>query len=264
MRDVVRNFDRESTLTFAQTPTDFEAVKDIVDARLGTASMSRLMLPRILPHLDEVLYMDGDVIFNVALDELWATPLGNNLIAATFDPKERPNPRRRKLYRNAPEILDLRREGKNFCSGIAKFNLKAIRNEGLMSEFIRMSSIELPFADQDILNLVCRGRVVGLDSKYGLLSAKEGAAILHYFGPQKPWSFAARPSRPDDEMLWWHYALMTPFAEWFVAEYRRKAMTYAARWRLPHSLCNFICAFIPGKQARVRFRQSHSIRSAEK
>jgi len=259
MRDVIVGIDKESSVNFVSAPLDFEGRGFTALKRWGTATFFRLMLARILPQLDEVLCIDiADVIFNGPLDELWATRLDDNLIAAVFEDKEEPDSATRKIYRRGKEILDLKRSGKYFCAGVAKQNLKAIRNEKLMDEFLDLFDRAWPFVDQDILNMTCKGRALSIDRKYGMLPVADGSVIIHYSGPQKPWHFATRPARPD-EMLWWHYALMTPFAEDFLTEYRTKAIGYASSWRIPRLLCNFICFFIPGKPARDRFRQSHSL-----
>jgi|GEM_PF-4205391 len=256
MRDVIADADKESSISFLQAPLDFEGRSFTASTRWGTATFFRLVLARILPHLDEVLYTDAhDIIFNGPLDELWATRLDGNLIAAVFEAKGEPDSFVRKSYRRGKQILDLKRDGKYFCAGVAKLNLKAIRDEKLMDKFLALFDRAWPYGDQDILNIACKGRVVGLDRKFGMLDAKN-PTIIHFFGPRKPWHFSTLPALPDD---WWHYALMTPFAKEFLMEYRDDAVAYASIWRVPKFLCNLICAFIPFKRARDKFRQSHSI-----
>jgi len=115
-----------------------------IDPRYGAAAEFRLILPELLPDYDNIIYIDCDIIVRNDLERLYTEiDLGNNLLGAVFE-----------------------REG-YFNSGFLVMNLKQMRKEHTSAELIKtLRSGEFEFPDQDALNIVCEGKVLGLPAFY--------------------------------------------------------------------------------------------------
>jgi len=115
-----------------------------IDPRYGAAAEFRLMLPELLPEYDKVIYVDCDVIVNNDLQSLYSSiELGDNLLGVVFE---------RKDY---------------FNSGFLVMNLLQMRKEKTSADLIRtLQGGQFEFPDQDALNIVCKGKVMGLPPYY--------------------------------------------------------------------------------------------------
>ena len=210
---LVKTLDRESALTFLEANRDFE------QARRGSWALGvyyRLMLPVLLPELDDIIYSDGDVIFCRDLLEAADLDLGENLMAGVME-----------------------KPGGYICSGFLVLNLARLRREKTYEVWREQARREeYAFPDQDLLNATCRGRIIYLPVKYcvyhiiyywyriGLVSPQElhdlkyNAAVLHYARKPKPWK---NKNKDSWNRLWWEYAKLTPFYESLLAELQGKA-----------------------------------------
>jgi lipopolysaccharide biosynthesis glycosyltransferase len=208
LADMARGLDADSTLRFLEANHDFD------QALAGTWPLAiyfRLMLPAILPDLDEIIYADTDVIFCRDLVELADFDLGKNLLAGVQE-----------------------RRGGYINSGLLVMNLARLRREKIHETWPGLCKREqLRFPDQDILNLTCQGRIMLLPTKYnfcpllhssfyrrGAIAPQDhhdleyNVVMVHYTGSPKPWRLTRfYMSRP-----WWEYARLTPFYEGLRAE----------------------------------------------
>jgi lipopolysaccharide biosynthesis glycosyltransferase len=216
---LVKTKDQESALTFLAANRDFDqALRGA--APLGT--YYRLMLPALLPALDDIIYIDGDVIFCRDLLGLADLDLGENLIAGVME---------------APGYIN---------AGFLVLNLARLRQEKIYESWLENSRREqYDLADQGLLNATCRGRILYLPIKYNFLyhichklyrqglilpqdyhDLKYNAVMVHYAGEHKPWNDnkhypvqaeagirAAEPIKHFLSRLWWEYARLTPFYE---------------------------------------------------
>ena len=115
---------------------------------------------------------------------------------------------------------------KYFCSGMILYDIAGLRQKNYtFKKYIKVFSdisdkVECP--DQDLLNYIHWRDVKLVDnSKYGVFAKtahlagrtysdlKENAAIIHYAGPNKPWT--VNLTSYDIEKIWWEYAKITPF-----------------------------------------------------
>jgi hypothetical protein len=76
-------------------------------------------------------------------------------------------------------------------------DLNRFRNTGLVhaaEEFLERTNYKTPFVDQEALNHVIDGAFVRLDSRWNVLAALGHCNpwIIHYAGPNKPWSCEGR------------------------------------------------------------------------
>jgi lipopolysaccharide biosynthesis glycosyltransferase len=208
LAEMVKTLDRESALIFLEANRDFD------QAQRGSWSLGvyyRLMLPALLPELDDVIYADGDVVFCRDLLELADLDLGENLVAGVLD---------------GP--------GGYINSGFLVLNLARLRREKTYEVWVEESRrVCYQFPDQDLLNATCRGRILYLPIKFNFSfrnvylfhcgdfipspdrhDLKYDTVVVHYAARPKPWRDETRVLSG----LWWEYARLTPFYEYFLAE----------------------------------------------
>ena len=113
--------------------------------RWSYMSLLRLALHEILPEEDRVLWLDIDTIVNEDITELFETDLEGCYVAAAEEPIRSKRPFR---YYNA---------------GVMIMDLRKLR-DGMAEELIRYTNrVEMDFPDQDVINLLCQGRIKAID-----------------------------------------------------------------------------------------------------
>ena len=199
-----------------------------VDAKYTEAASYRLLLPDLLPEYDKVIYIDCDVIVRNDLAELYhSIDLGNNYLAAVFEaPLDFQTERFKAIGCNPMQYIN---------SGFLIMNLELMRRDGMVRKFLEASKKEyLEFPDQDVLNQLCKGRIIGLPPYYNAIRTfylpqyksfflrkyteqdwidihRHGT--VHYTGA-KPWNHFT-----VEFLLWWQYYELLPMEvkkEWKV------------------------------------------------
>lgn len=211
-------------------PSVFEGLHTFAEGAVCVASVSALfkfLLPDILPGLDKVLYLDGDLICKTDLTELFSTDLGDNYAAAVPDSGQI-------YYKHAY----VKRVMKYINSGVMLLNLKKMRADNLPEVLVRTKKelTDSNLMDQNVFNVVFDHHLVYLPVRYNFMPvslwrAKEkwkisdvnalfgtqyktvrdlfaDAAIVHYSSKDKPWK------APDGAMayLWHEYGTPKPSA----------------------------------------------------
>lgn len=190
------------------------------------AALLKFKLAELLPNLDRVLYLDGDIIVKDDLTELYETDLGDNYVCAVHDTG--------KLYRD----LELFKECPlYFNSGVMLLNLTKMRTDNIAQKLIetKKSIDDMSLMDQNVLNIVFKNHIKILDIKYNLLALnleralprwqiydlnelfntnykdfddiKQNAIIIHFSSKDKPWKF----SNAQYANLWYFYYKQSPF-----------------------------------------------------
>ncbi len=206
----------------------------------------RFFIPEIFSEYEKVLYLDGDVIFNCDISELYNVEMGNNMISAVQD-----LPRLLKEDKFVPHIEDNLKMSpdKYFNSGVLVFNVREMIKANFLQNCINiLEELKNPvFPDQDVLNVVCKDRVLYLDITYNLswnllhfhydfaerltqniyqkyMQAWKNPKIIHYAGGFKPWK------QPDLEYseYFWKYARQTSFYEEIVYKNCKNTLGRAA------------------------------------
>ncbi|MCQ2065778.1 MAG: glycosyltransferase family 8 protein [Bacteroidaceae bacterium] len=155
-------------------------LKDVeVDPRYTEAALFRLLLPDLLPDYDKVVYIDCDVIVRQDVAGLCSeVSIGDNYVGAVFEAPIENQAERIEALGCLP--------AEYFNSGFLLMNLKQMRAEGVVARFMEASKREkLEFPDQDVLNMVCRGRVFPLSPVYNsirtfLLPHYKSDFLAHY------------------------------------------------------------------------------------
>ena len=195
-----------------------------VDAA-AAASWHRVLLPELLPDQDRVLSLDADLLVLDSLDELWATDLGDDYLAAVTNVFQLDHLERAELRPIDP--------GTYFNGGVLLMNLEQMRRDGCVAELVDYAARNRKGAwfEQDALNFVLGGRrrhlhprwnsmnslfafpwaahVFGVDA---LEEARRNPAIRHFEGPgpNKPWHYLCE--RPMRE-LYFEHRRQTPWPE---------------------------------------------------
>lgn len=195
----------------------------------------RLFIPIILPNADKALYIDSDTIITHDVADLYNINLDDNLIAATWNISTIVQAQTNQYIKDRPWkdylVNELKMENPTdyFQAGVVLFNLKQMREENTTKSLVlRAISYNHPLVDQDVLNYVCKDRVLFFDQIWNLhnnfclqsnnlhlldlvpekqkksyeLAKSTIPYIIHYAGFEKPWN---NPSLEYAD-IWWKYA----------------------------------------------------------
>lgn len=183
------NKEKKHSVNFLKIGDSF---KDGYEIRgVSKACYNRLMIPWLLPEYDKVIYSDSDVIFKGSLTEVFETNLGNNLVAGVGGKIWSKLVLRRYL-----EKLGLDPK-KYINSGFLLINCKQQKKLDLKDTYLKLAKSKYVYQDQDIINIVCKGRIFQLPQEYNVKPTQvseyedkkfyEKIKVLHYIGP-KPWA----------------------------------------------------------------------------
>jgi lipopolysaccharide biosynthesis glycosyltransferase len=212
---------------------------------ISAAMWYRIYLPELLPDVERVLYLDGDVLALDSLEPLWDAALGDRLVAAvsnvfTLDPAARAR----------PAALGLPDPAAYFNSGVLLLNLEEMRRDATTAKLRRFAlSNELMYPDQDALNAVMAERRLPLHPRWNCMNsvllypwaeevfgaqaleeARRRPAIRHFEGPSmnKPWH---RDCRQEGRELYFHHRRATPWRRVrLVGQPRRRRTLGPLRW----------------------------------
>ncbi|MDE2522499.1 MAG: glycosyltransferase family 8 protein, partial [Methanocorpusculum sp.] len=165
-----------------------------------------------LPDVEKILYLDCDVVVNTDVRAIWNTSVLHAPLAAVPDSDiPRFSLKRVRLYHSLN--ID---PAKYFCAGVLLFNLDYLRRTISLSDRsmdILRTYPELPFLDQDILNILFHQSYVHLPGHYNRymyypdVGTENG--ILHYAAGSKPW----KSSHGEIDLPYWNYLLQTPWGD---------------------------------------------------
>lgn len=203
---------------------------------ITTETFYRFLILDILKDYDKVVYLDSDMIICRDVAELYDTDLKDNLIAATRDPdfSGQCNRKHSDMREYSHEIIGLKDPFRYFQAGVLVFNVRKFRKFITVKKLFEMADTGIyRFSDQDILNIVCKGRVKYLDMSWNMIfdcnhkrrdtvikyapywimdeyeEARKHPYIIHYAGFLKPWM---RPGE-DFGYVFWETARKTPYYE---------------------------------------------------
>ena len=127
----------------------------------------RCFIPSLIEE-DRCLYLDCDTMVFGNLDELYNIDLGDNLFASC------------KFF-----------IGKIYATAVMVMNLKQMREEGLVEQVVNeLNSKVYPMPDEQILNLLCKGRIKEFHRKF-CSCAYNGKTLnptLVHCTPEKQWT----------------------------------------------------------------------------
>ena len=195
---------------FNDAPTHFHITKE---------SYYRLSIPDILPNVGKCIWLDVDIIVRDDLTDLWNFNLGDNYIAAVSDV----------LGQHRCKELGISCKEQYINAGVLLINVNAMRKDNIVDLLLSHVDKGYIFADQDILNKVCLGRISLLPLKYNILipyaldlalladtftstevdEALNNPVVIHYNASTKPWNSHSIHARLYH--LWYCAAADSPF-----------------------------------------------------
>lgn len=195
----------------------------------------RLVIPELMQKYEKIIYLDCDVIVNTDISLLYNIDLEGNCIGACIDPfilsiqcGEDGNPIKQHLKK-----WDLLEVGSYFQGGVQLMDPEKINRLCNASNFLKKASEnQFVFCDQDLLNIICKGKIKILHNSWNVLSmskdlaniccywlpskyydeyleAREEPKIIHYADKQMPY----KTIDADFYEYYWKYAKLTPFYE---------------------------------------------------
>ena len=196
-------------------------------------SFYRVLLPYLLPNYSKVLYLDSDVVAVEDIAHLYETDVTGYLTAAVRDPDGIKcyfqNYYDRQLYMD--QVLQLKDPTDYFQSGVMLINLEEFRNQYKLDELTSAAcNPEIVWGDQDVLNLLCKGKVKHLDAAWNTIvdgykgrvrdvrewapdwiyesyiAARKAPKIVHFAGVQ-PW----KDPEVDMNEYFWPVAEKSPY-----------------------------------------------------
>jgi lipopolysaccharide biosynthesis glycosyltransferase len=164
-------------------------------AHVTKTTYARLFLPRLLPEHRRCIYLDGDLLVDTDLAELFNQDLHGHPLAAVVD-AGRATLADYGIERYLPAGTDLHQRA--FNAGVMLLDLDRMRTLACFREPERFSDYEVICADQGLLNLVFAGdwlelparwnRQVALWPGYSVYRDTPGQ-IWHSYKRNKPWQF---------------------------------------------------------------------------
>lgn len=211
-------------ISFVDVGDAFTDSEGLATGHITTATYFRLAIPVLFPQFDKVIYSDIDIVFQQDLSRLYADALQQGeLLAAALDLSID-----REHYFKSKMVTSIGKDASNyFNAGFLVMNLAEMRKGDFLSQVAKHAKIKYEQNDQDVLNILCSGRVQYLPSVYnfqpshfaGYMWGRERSEIdfapyfkqatLHYTGPEKPWNSLSCVASD----AWWHYYRQSPFFE---------------------------------------------------
>ncbi|SEG73433.1 glycosyltransferase family 8 protein [Sphingobacterium lactis] len=221
MKQLLEQID-PTRLSFRYINLDGQLAGVYVDERYTIAASFRLLLPELLKEYDKVIYLDCDIIVRQDLGQLYQqVDLGDNYLAAVFEA----------ALPHQIEYLERIgcQPGYYFNSGFLLMNLALMRKDGLTQKLIDALKVPyLQFPDQDVLNILCQGRVHGLSPVYN--------SIRTFFLPQFKKEFVNRYSEKEWDLVQYsgtiHYTGGKPWNEFTI----KFGEWWACYFKLPKAL----------------------------
>ncbi len=186
--------------------------------RHGLSSYLRILAPEVLPNIDKLLYLDGDVIINDDISSLFNIDITEYDFAGVADLKPLFVPK-------YTESIGFNKDFAYINTGVLLMNLKRLRDSNLkevVQSYLIKYKDKIYHEDQDIINCICSKMLI-LPPKYNSIihlwtskqklcyflwnrdeinEAKYHAIIIHYLGGHKPWRLEVyHPFKK----LWKHY-----------------------------------------------------------
>ena len=183
-------------LTFIDIANASEIRGQGSSGHLNWVTLSKLLIPKLLPTVDKVVWLDCDLIVCDDLIELWRMPMHGKSILAVQEST---------IGHTLPFAADygVALDAPYFNSGVMVLDLAALRRADFTPRALAVLARHprLRYLDQDVFNLLCAGDWAPLERRWNLIVAAETdtitaierarrqphPSIVHYASVPKPW-----------------------------------------------------------------------------
>lgn len=208
---LAKNF-RNVEITFILADAKMFENVELTNETVSMPAYYRYVAPTFLLKEDRILYMDIDVMCLSSLYELYNTKLDGYYLGAVEDYFVS----KTDDYPGFKNGIGFAKADKYANSGLQLMNLSLMRESGIMDVFwynLRHKSEIIPaqfnvFADQTVMNITFKDKIKFLPSKYNVLTTamkytkQKDAAIVHFAGPDKPFTYRDRYSAVYDDIYY--------------------------------------------------------------
>lgn len=181
------------------------------------ATLYRILFPFVLPaEIEKAIFLDGDIIVNLDIKELWQNELGDKVLGVVSEREIGYHTELQKLVIDGYVKME-----DYFNAGVLLMNLKLLRKEeetlihGI--KFVLGNPNYRNLLDQNILNYCFSSRNIKLPIKFDLITYRRrlhekdiGRNIYHYASPPIYRDFLNQKN--DENQLYMSYFMKTP---WF-------------------------------------------------
>lgn len=158
-------------------------------AHISRDTYLRFLLPEVLVGIDKVIYLDIDLLVRGDIAPLWNADIGTAAIAGVVEEQ---------MFTNGyPQSIGMKPGAPYFNAGVLLMNLLKIRQLNLSERWKQIAAKgEFRFLDEDIINIACEGMFAELSMFWNFnlyyyrvyKAQKRKAKIIHFTGPEKPWT----------------------------------------------------------------------------
>ncbi|MDR2980091.1 MAG: glycosyltransferase family 8 protein [Bacteroidales bacterium] len=187
--------------------------------RYTVNSLFRLIIPYIFTEHKYVIWIDVDTISLANVADLVANIDNDCMLKCVRDIGVLA------VIRNHAKKMGLKNYQNYFSAGILVFNVNVFKNSVLFEDIMQLElERDLPFADQELLNIVCEDKVQFASMEWNVMCAKckayKNPKIIHYVW-DKPWKSYFVSKRGG---YFWKYAKQTPFYDIIVSQSKNKSL----------------------------------------
>ena len=125
------------------------------------AAYYRLLAATLIPEYNKAIYADVDTLFRMDLSGLYDIELQGNYMGAVYAQSINTSAQGQKYLKSIGLT-----PGDYFCSGLLLMDLNNIRKDNLTEEFIKLANDNYKYQDQDIINIVCKSKILSLPYVY--------------------------------------------------------------------------------------------------
>lgn len=250
LNKITKKYHQEITIIESNELSDkFGMVVDT--GGFGFASVNRLFVASYLPEsVEKAIYIDCDTICRASLAPIWDEDIKDNYFMAVVDFA---------MPQTWTEKIGLKASDLYYNAGVMVMNLKQWREDDLESKFIdyyRKNNGKIQYADQDVLNYCCHGKICNMSVTYNyppnmkfypsrfiiknqkgygdwtvkeLDKIKKNPVLIHYMGDERPW---VKWNHNAYKKYYFKYKKMSPWAK---KEQQKGSFWYMqAYWVLNH------------------------------
>ena len=191
----------------------------IRNVRYTVNSLFRLIIPYIFTEHKYVLWLDVDTICLTDIADFWFNTDKNCMLKCVRDVGVLA------VIRNHAKKMGLRNYQNYFSAGLLVFNIDVFKNNIEFKDIMKLEwQKNLPFADQELLNIICEDKVQYVPMNWNVMCAQckvyKNPKIIHYVW-DKPWKSFYKTKRGQ---YFWNYAKKTPFYDIVVQKSKKKSL----------------------------------------
>ena len=232
-RDLLRSYQDKypgCKINFISMENEFEDAT-ISLSHITKVTYYRLMIPSLLPQYSKCIYLDGDLVVDTDLTDMYRTNVDDFYVAGVKAAGY--------MYPEWKIEYETQRTGLPSISqyinaGVLIMNLAKMRKHNLQDQFLELAKLPFQSQDQDVINIACYNSIKILPPKFNLMTkyltqekgrcrfndigqnvyaaeecaeALSNPVIIHFADKRKPWN----ERNSILSLYWWKYYKYSPY-----------------------------------------------------